>query len=133
MTRRHFLFACPVAALAQEAALPELLERLGSALSEGDLALFRSCFDESMPGYEQLVREAKGLMEQNDVSTTIEVLKQSEGEAEVDWTLVLKARAVASSTTERRKVVKLKWKRHRKSVRITSLDPADWFAPPVLK
>jgi len=133
MTRRQFLFACPLPLLAQEPALMDLLERVLSALSEGDLALFRSCFDESMPGYEQMMREAKGLMEQNNVSTTIQVLKHSEAEAEVDWTLVMKSRSVASSTAERRNVVKLKWKRHRKSARITSLEPANWFAPPLPK
>jgi hypothetical protein len=132
MTRRWFVFAPTLIALGGQSALFDLLERVSSALSEGDLATFLSCFDPSTPHYEQIAADAKGLMEQNNVSSTIEVISETDGAAEVDWTLTMKARAVAAVTSERRKNVKLTWKPHRRSARFTSIDPPGWFAPPTL-
>ena len=133
MTRRFLLFTAPFLALCEQSPVYDVLERVSSALSEGDLAVFRTCFDPSMPQYERVMADAKGLMEQNNVSSTIEVLSESEGAAEIDWTLTMKARAVADISTERRKNVKIRWQPYRKSARITLLEPVDWFVPPVFK
>src|SRR5215469_10007581 len=74
----------------------DLLAALASALSESNGLAFLDRIDHAMPDYHQLESNILALTEQNEVSASVDILKQ-EGDdhsqwLEVDWFLQIRAR-----------------------------------------
>jgi len=136
LSRRALLFAACAAALHADDAQDvwDLLTAEASALSEGNSSTFVSAFDRSMAGYGMLEANVTALLDQCQVQSSIELLKD-EGNAtmrsvELDWFLQIMEEQDPESVTRRREIVHCRLTKEKKKWRITSLEPISLFAPP---
>jgi hypothetical protein len=111
----------------------DLLAALASALSESNGLAFLDRIDHAMPDYHQLESNILALTEQNEVSASVDILKQ-EGDdhsqwLEVDWFLQIRAREQSGPLERRRETVKCRVERQRKKWKIVFLQPITLFAP----
>ncbi len=138
MTRRSML-ALPLAPFVggAERTLMDLFADLAVALSEGETGVFLSCFDRSMKGYSDLERDVTALLAQNNVSCTIEILREEgEGPArrvELDCLLAIQSRSLSKTSERRRVAARCEVRRQGKKWRIASFEPLGLFAPPEVK
>ncbi len=114
--------------------IAELFGDLAAALSDGRAADFMRHFDESMPGYAELRTLVSALLEQAEVSSSVEFINveknQSDYLVEVDWLLHLRARSPGEPIDRRRGKLKCHATRKGRAWKITSLSPVDFFRPP---
>lgn len=111
-----------------------LFERLAAALSEGDARAFLRSLDPAMKNRALIEAGVAALVSQNEVSSSIEILK-NEGDdtrrtVEVDWFLEIRARERTGSLIRRRTAVKCAVERRKKTWVITSFDPSSFLQPP---
>ena len=113
----------------------DFLAGLTAALSEGNGLAFLDRVDHAMPDYHKLEQNILALTEQNEVSTSIDMLQQ-EGDdrvqtLELDWFLQIRSREQSGPLERRRQNVKCRVERRKKNKwKITSIEPATLFAPP---
>src|SRR5260370_5091472 len=126
-----------VATLAFADTTQELIDVFGSmasALSEDNPAVFLRAIDPSTPGYAELARNVNALANQNELTCSIEIVKQEgDGRAqtvELDWLLEISAKNQSHLFVRREAPVKCKLKRRTNKWRVVSLDPTSFFAPP---
>ena len=136
LTRRDVLWILPVfPAGADEAGeVRDLFARLAEALSTSSAAEFLRRFDRRMPAYARLERDVVALLNQFEVSSSVE-LGEDKGDGrertvEVDWMLELRSLAPTGPTLRRRATLRVTLVRRGKAWQITALEPADFFAPP---
>lgn len=136
VSRRAFLVTAafwPLAAAAP-AEVAALFGGLAAALSNRDAWEFISSFDPSMPGYGKLKSLVSALLEEAEVSSSVEILSDTGGEAKrevaVDWLLEVKSASLAGSFERRRREVKCTIERRKGRWMIVSLAPIEFFSPP---
>lgn len=135
VARRAFLIALAGALVADtRQEIVDLLEALASALSEGNDAAFLERFDHSMPDYDKLERYIDALAAEDQVSCSIDILKQ-EGDAQaqslqLDWFLEIHPRELLGPVERRRQTVKIRLGRQKKKWKVIALEPITLFAPP---
>ena len=134
-SRRAFLalLAAPLAADSHQEVF-DLLTEMASALSEGNALAFLKPIDRAMPDYQKLQDNVVALVAQNDLASSIEVLKD-EGDdkrrrVELDWFLELRSHEIHGPYERCRKVVKCRLERDKKKWKIVALEPVDFFASP---
>lgn len=114
--------------------IAELFGDLAAALSNGRAADFMRYFDASMPGYAELRTLVSALLEQAEVSSSIEFINVEQDQAdysvEVDWLLHLRARSPGEPIDRRRGKLKCRVTRKGRAWKIVSLSPVDFFRPP---
>lgn len=133
--RRTFLMvlAAPLVADTHQEVL-DLLRALAAALSEGNGPAFLDRVDHAMPDYYKLEQNVMALTEQDEVSCSIDILKQ-EGDdqsqtLELDWFLQIHSRDALGAVERRRQTVKIRLERQKKKKwKIVALDPITLFAP----
>ena len=108
-----------------------VLESAATALSNGNLTEFMSCFEKSMPGYDRLEAGAAALVSQGDVHSSID-MQSNEGSdtsrtIEVDWTLSVVNADTSIRHEAREHRVKYRVELKGKRWRITAVDPPDFF------
>jgi hypothetical protein len=135
MSRRAFLMALAAPLLAEgRQEIMNLLTAMASALSEGDGMAFLDYVDHSMRDYEKLARNILALTAQNEVASSIDLLKEDGDEhsrsAELDWFLQIRSREQTGPLERRRQTVKCGLERGKKKWKIVSLEPVSFFAPP---
>jgi len=136
MTRRALLFAAVTAALRADSAdeVWDVIGLVASSLSEGDAAACLSAFDSAMPGYERLRAAVTGLLRDNDVETSIDLVSnEGDGRArtvESDWQMRLTPRGGVTAPIQRRERVAAKLEKQGKKWRITAFEPAGVLDPP---
>lgn len=90
--------------------------------------------DPSMPGYGKLKSLVSALLEEAEVSSSVEILSDTGGEAKrevaVDWLLEVKSASLAGSFERRRREVKCTIERRKGRWMIVSLAPIEFFSPP---
>jgi hypothetical protein len=133
--RRAFLaaLAAPLFADARQQVI-DLFTAMASALSEGNGLAFLDRVDHAMRDYQKLEQDILALTTQNEVLSSIEVLKE-EGDdharsVELDWFLQIRSRAENGGIERRREVVKCRLERQKKKWKVVSLEPMSLFAPP---
>jgi len=135
ITRRGWLIAlaAPLLAGAREDIL-DLFTAMASALSEGNGLAFLDHVDHSMPNYQKLEQNVLALVAQNEILSSLDVLKQEgtdeEQDVELDWFLQIRSREENGPLERRRHNVKCRLKRTKKKWKATSLEPVSFFAPP---
>src|SRR5882724_1174257 len=97
MLRRNLLlFAATLAFADTTQELIDLFGKMASALSEGNPGVFLRAVDPSAPNYAVLARNVTALVNQNDLSCSIEIIKQeADGAAQVvelDWLLDIRGK-----------------------------------------
>jgi hypothetical protein len=127
------VLAVPLFADARQEVL-DLFTQMASALSEGNGVAFLARVDHAMPGYALLEQNVLALTAQNEVLSSVEILKD-EGDdrsrtVELDWFLQIRSRETTGPVEQRRQVVKCRIERNKKKWKVMSLEPAGLFAPP---
>jgi hypothetical protein len=112
----------------------DVLTQAASALSEGNARNFLAAFDRAMPGYNTLDANVSALLDQCQVQSSIEILRQEGTGAmrnvELDWFLQVVEQHETAEVVRRRERVRCRLARQGKKWRITSLEPLSLFAPP---
>jgi len=136
MRRRSFLLMSATTVLLADTnqELVDLFGGMAAALSEGNVSAFLRAIDPSLPDYGNFVSAVTGLISQNQLGSSIEIIKQ-EGEddtqtVELDWLLEIKG---PLQTIRREATVKCKVERRKKQWKVIAIDPADFFSPPPAK
>jgi hypothetical protein len=111
----------------------DLLGRLATDLSDGDAARFLSHFDRAMPGYSRLRDLVGALLADGEVSSSIEIVRDSGGDQrralELDWSLQIASPDQGTQASRRQARVKCAVERRGRSWKVTALDPLDFFRP----
>jgi len=112
----------------------DLFTEMASALSEGNALAFLKPIDRAMPDYQKLQDNVGALVAQNDLASSIEVLKEQGNEkrreVELDWFLEIRSHEIHGPYERRRQIVKCRLERDKKKWKIVALEPVDFFAPP---
>jgi len=135
IARRTFLaaLAAPLFADTRQEII-DLFTTMASALSEGNGLAFLDHVDHAMPDYGKLEKYILALAAQNEVMSSIDVLKD-EGDdhtrtAELDWFLQIRSREQSGPLERRRQIIKCRLERPKKKWRVMAIEPVGFFAPP---
>ncbi|HTM47091.1 MAG TPA: hypothetical protein VL285_00315 [Bryobacteraceae bacterium] len=135
MRRRSFLLLTAATAWADvEQELSDLVAAMASGLSEGNAAAFLKTVDASLPGYESFAANVRGLVAQNALSSSIEIVKQDGDNRgrnlELDWLLEITGTDGSRNFVRRQDTVKVRLERRKGRWRVTAIEPRGFFAPP---
>jgi hypothetical protein len=139
MIRRTFLLGFGTSSLlgqeqAVDAAVRDVIGGMANALSSGDIGEFLKPIDRAMPDYARLRTLTAALLDQADVSASVDFLdRQANGDRlslELDWLLVLTSKTATGEVERRRTTVRIGLERNGSRWRVTSLSPVDFFGPP---
>ena len=103
----------------------EAVAPLASALSEGDAAAFLGGIDKDMPGYGDLVAGVTGLLNEAEVTCSVEFLSRKGGTAELDWYMQVRSKEQAGVTEQRHQTVVVRLGKKK----VLSIGPIDFFGP----
>jgi hypothetical protein len=128
--RGAVLFMLASAAMGQTPrAVLDVFREVTQALAERQPERFLEQFDAEMPGFAALRRDVIALVATEAVSSTIEVVSDAgddeRRQMQIDWLLK------TSTGAPRRAVLKMTLERRGRKWKITALDPAAFFTPPV--
>lgn len=116
------------------AQLVDLFASMAAALAEPNVPEFLAAFDPSTPGLGELKTEVNALVEDAEVSSSVEIISDSGDDrnhsVELDWFLEIKSEAVGANLERRRQLVRCKLERHGEHWKIVALEPIQFFAPP---
>ena len=134
LSRALMLFVATLAFADTNQELIDLFGSMASALSEGNPAVFLRAIDPSAPDYAALDRNVNALANQNELTCSVEIVKQ-EGDGrvqtvELDWLLEIRGKNQSHVFLRREATVKCKLERRKNKWRVLSLDPTAFFAPP---
>jgi hypothetical protein len=115
----------------------DLLAALASALSEGNGLAFLDRVDHAMPDYRKFEQNVLALTEQNEITASIDVIKQ-EGDdhtqaLELDWYMEIHSLEPTGPMDRRREMVKCRVERQKKKWKIVAIEPRTLFAPPAVR
>jgi hypothetical protein len=136
MTRRRVLLLAAFAGWAHADSAGDawdVLSAAASALAAGNAAAFLECFDSRMPGHEALRADVTALLREAEPRTSAELVS-NEGDDKVrtitaDWILTIVSKQDSVSSTTRKQRVRCRIEKQGRKWRITSFEPADFFAP----
>ena len=138
MRMRLLLLAGLLAPLVALAEVPAEVWRMLTDAAEGlandNASAFLDPFDRNMPGYSALRANVEGLLNGNEVISTVETISD-EGDSqkrslELDWLLALNEKDNSGVRKEtRRGVLKVRVERQGKRWKIVALEPVDFFRP----
>ncbi len=136
MRRRSLLAAAACALILRADDAQDVWSVLGdaaSALSEDSVAIFMSCFDPKMPGYDKLRADVTGLIQQAALHSSVEPEENTGDDkarvVEVTWTMNMVDRADSASSVRREARLTFHLEKQGKRWKITSCSPANFFAP----
>src|SRR5437899_792684 len=135
IARRAFLaaLAAPLFADTHQEII-DLFTTMASALSEGNGLAFLDHVDQAMADYGKLEKYILALAAQNEVMSSIDVLKE-EGDdhtrtAELDWFLQIRSREQSGPLDRRRQIVKCRLERRKKKWKVMAIEPISFFGAP---
>jgi len=135
IARRAFLaaLAAPLFADTRQEII-DLFTTMASALSEGNGLAFLDHVDHAMPDYGKLEKCILALAAQNEVMSSIDVLKE-EGDdhthtAELDWFLQIRSREQSGPLERRRQIIRCRLRRPKKRWKVMAIEPVSFFVPP---
>ncbi|HYL34472.1 MAG TPA: hypothetical protein VEV17_01020 [Bryobacteraceae bacterium] len=111
----------------------DLVGSMAAALTAVNVPEFMDAFDKTMPDYEVLKDSVTALVNQADVTSSIEPL-QDEGDdakrsVDLDWFLEVRSLQQDGPIIHRRQIVHCELRKQKRKWKIVSLKPADFFAP----
>jgi hypothetical protein len=110
-----------------------LFGSLSAALTDWNVAAFMDGFDKDMPGYGDLKTQVTALVNQADVTSSIEPIEEQGDETnyriDLDWFLQVRSLLDNGPIVERRRLVHCQLRKDKKKWKIVSLQPIEFFAP----
>jgi len=110
-----------------------LLGSLAAALTDWNVPAFMDGFDKGMPGYDNLRTQVTALVNQADVTSSIEPVEEQGDETtyriDLDWFLQVRSLLDNGPIVERRQIVHCQLRKDKKDWKIVSLQPIEFFAP----
>jgi len=110
----------------------DLFASMAAALSEINVPQFMAAFDKDMPDYDKLKSAVTGLVNQAEVSSSVEPLRDEGDDAsrtvELDWYLEIRSLVPDGPLVRRREVVHCQLRKEKKRWKIVALKPIEFFA-----
>jgi hypothetical protein len=119
-----------------ESEVTNLFGSMAASLVELNVPQFMDAFDKNMPDYDRLKIYITALVNQAEVSSSIEPIKNEGSETErmvdLDWYMEVRSLEQDGPIVRRREVIHCELKKENKHWKIVSVKPIDFFAPPNL-
>jgi hypothetical protein len=138
-TARSAALVCIAAAFACADAHDDVIEvvtSMAGALTEVNVPKFMEVISKDFPDYETLENNVTGLVNQAEVSSSIQPLTEDGDEhtrkMDLDWALEVRSLLQDGPIVQRREVIHCELRRDKKHWKIVALKPMDFFAPPKL-
>jgi hypothetical protein len=111
----------------------DLFASMAAALSEINVPQFMDAFDKDMLDYNQLKGAVTSLVNQAEVSSSVEPLTD-EGDdtrrtVELDWYLEIRSLLPDGPIVRRREVVRCELRKQKKRWKVVALKPIEFFGP----
>ena len=110
-----------------------LFGSLAAALTDWNVPEFMDGFDKEMPGYDNLKTQVAALVNQADVTSSIEPVTEEGDDTkykiDLDWFLQVRSLLDNGPIVERRQVIHCQLRKEKKKWKIVSLEPMEFFAP----
>ena len=104
-----------------------------AALTEVNVAEFMDAFDKNMPGYDDLQNRVTALVNQAEVTSSVEPIREAGDDTnrtiDLDWFLEVRSLINDGPIVQRREVIHCELRKEKKKWKIVSLKPLDFFAP----
>ena len=111
----------------------DLFTSMAAALSEVNVPQFMDAFDKDMPDYGQIKTGVAALLNQADVTSSVEPLSDegddSKRTVDLDWYLEIKSLLPDGPVVRRREVVHCELRKEKKHWKIVALKPIEFFGP----
>jgi hypothetical protein len=109
----------------------DLFASMAAALSEINVPQFMDAFDKDMPEYGKLKSAVTALVNQADVSSSVDPVKDEGDEArrtvDLDWYLEIRSLLPDGPIVRRREVVHCELRKEKKRWKIVDLKPIEFF------
>jgi hypothetical protein len=109
----------------------DLFASMAAALSEINVPQFMDAFSKDMPDYDRLKSAVTALVNQAEVASSIEPLKDEGDDArrtvELDWYLEIRSLLPDGPIVHRREVVQCELRKEKKRGKIVALKPLEFF------
>jgi hypothetical protein len=106
---------------------------MAAALTDNNVTEFIGAFDKDMPGYGKLKTDVTALMNQANISSSVEPIKDEGDDVshkmDLDWTLQIRSLYPDGPIVNRREVIHCELRKQGKHWKIVSLQPMEFFAP----
>ncbi len=111
----------------------DLVGSMASALSENNAPGFLAALDKAMPGYDHLHEAIPALLDQGEITSSVEPLRDEGDETkrtvDLDWYMEIHNPDAAAPVIRRREVIHCRVEKEGRHWRVTSLDPVSFFDP----
>jgi hypothetical protein len=108
----------------------------GAGVVRGNVSKFMSAFTKDMPDYATLQSNVSALVQQAEVSSSIQTLTEDGNDQarsiDLDWVLQIRSLEEDGPVVRRREVIHCEFRKEKKHWKIVALKPVDFFAPPKL-
>lgn len=137
IVRRTGLLACLFLAsliAATHDEIVEMITNLANALSTVNAPKFMDAIDKSLPDYDKLKNDVAALMNQTEITSSVEIIKE-EGDdtkrsVDLDWYLEIRTLTPDGPIERRRELIHCELlRKDKKHWKIVSLKPLNFFAP----
>lgn len=111
----------------------DLVGSMAAALTEVNVSAFMDAFDKDMPGYDDLKNQVTALVNQAEVSSSVEPVQESGDDSkrsiDLDWFLQVRSLLNDGPIVQRRQVIHCELRKEKKKWKVVALKPLDFFAP----
>lgn len=111
----------------------DLIGSITAALTEVNVPAFMDAFDPDMPGYDDLKNQVTALVNQAEVTSSVEPVQEGGDDEkrtiDLDWFLQVRSLLNDGAIVQRRQVVHCELRKEKKKWKIVALKPLDFFAP----
>ena len=126
---------CALAAGADtHADIVDLFASMAAALSDGNAPGFMKAVDRKMADYDRLNTQIAALLQNSDVTNSVEPLRddgdESKRSVDLDWYSEIRSRVAGGPLVQRRDVIHCQLEKEGKHWRIVSLKPVAFFDAP---
>jgi hypothetical protein len=112
----------------------DVIGNMANALSTVNAPKFMDAFDKTMPEYETLKSNVPALMNQSEITSSIEIIKEDGDDTkrvlDLDWYLEIRSLLPDGPIERRREIIHCELvRKDKKHWKIVSLKPMNFFAP----
>jgi hypothetical protein len=112
----------------------DVIGNMANALSTVNAPKFMDAFDKTMPEYETLKSNVPPLMNQSEITSSIEIIKEDGDDTkrvlDLDWYLEIRSLLPDGPIERRREIIHCELvRKDKKHWKIVSLKPMNFFAP----